>query len=183
MMKILVWLAVGGGLGAALGYFGQCTTGTCPLTANWKRGAMFGALLGLMFSVSSGGTAPGAANESSANVRRITAAQFEAEVLQAKGPVVVDFYADWCGPCRRLSPMLDKKAGEFSGKIKVVKVNVDKEPALAERYGIEGIPALKFFESGKEVGGIEGLPSEKVLENHLRQLVESGDKARDQAPG
>lgn len=179
MTRVLIWLLVGGGIGAALGYFGQCTSGTCPLTANWKRGALFGAVLGLAFSLSSGvpATRSGGESVSTPNVKKLTEQEFEAEVLQASQPVVVDFYADWCGPCRRLAPMLDRAAGQFAGELKVVKVNVDQAPALARKYGIQGIPALKFFRAGSEVGGMVGLPSERDLENRLRQLAGGGGKS------
>jgi thioredoxin 1 len=173
MSKLIIGLLIGGGIGAALGYFGQCTTGTCPLTANWKRGALVGAVLGMVFSFNIGGTASRAATESSAHVKRIAEAEFEGEVLQSSSPVVVDFYADWCGPCRRLAPRLDKVAGQFSGHVKVVKVNVDQASGLARRYDIQGIPALKFFKSGAVVGGAVGLPSEPELQGHFRRLTGS----------
>lgn len=134
MVKLIIWLLVGGALGAGLGYFGQCSSGTCPLTANWKRGAFFGAVFGLMIYFSSGGAVQRNANESFTNVKRVSEGEFQTEVLRAGQPVVVDFYADWCGPCKQLSPMLDRVAGQFNGQIKVVKVNVDQAPALARQY-------------------------------------------------
>jgi thioredoxin 1 len=85
----------------------------------------------------------------------------------------VDFWAPWCGPCRRLSPMLDKVAGQFTNELKVVKINVDNAETLARKYQISAIPALKFFVGGKEVGGMVGLPSEKELESRLRSLATS----------
>lgn len=171
MVKLILGLLVGGGIGAALGYFGQCTSGTCPLTANWKRGALVGAVLGLVFSFNLGGTSGKTVSESTAHVKRITEAEFDTEVLKASTPVVVDFYADWCGPCRRLSPMLDKVAGQFVGQVKVVKIDVDHAPGLARQYGIQGIPALKFFKAGQEVGGLVGLPAESELVSRFTQLA------------
>jgi thioredoxin 1 len=141
---------------------------------------LVGAALGLTFFLSSGsgGGNSKVVNESSANVARISEAQFEAEVLKAAGPVVVDFYAPWCGPCKRLSPMLDRLAEPYAGKVKVVKLNVDEAPGLARQYQIQGIPALKFFRGGREVGGMVGLPSERELEAQLRQLAATSEQAR-----
>jgi len=170
MRQLLTWVLIGGGIGAATGYFGQCTSGTCPLTASWKRGAIVGAVLGLVLYFGSGGTASSKVTESSANVQAIEEAEFT-QLLKSDKPVVVDFYAPWCGPCRQLSPMLEKLAGQFTNELKVVKLNVDNAPALARQYNISGIPALKFFSGGREVGGMVGLPSEKELEQRLRDLA------------
>ena len=75
----------------------------------------------------------------------ITAANFEAEVLKSTTPVLVDFWAPWCGPCRIVAPSVEEMATQYAGKLKVGKLNVDEHPAVAQRYGITGIPALLFF--------------------------------------
>ncbi len=90
-MNLVVVVAIGAGIGGVLGYFGKCTSGTCPLTANWWRGAMFGALLGAIVYATSAGNGSAAVNESSRNVTRIAASQFAAEVEKATSPVVVDY--------------------------------------------------------------------------------------------
>jgi len=170
-MNLFLAIAIGAGIGATLGYFGKCTSGACPLTASWQRGAMFGALLGaLVYSSSSqGGSA--SLNESTPNVARITETEFEAQVEQATSPVVVDFYATWCGPCKVLSPRLEKLAGEFSGKIKFVKVNVDEAQKLAGRFQVSAIPTLIFFKSGKVEDRVTGLLADDQLRLRLDSLA------------
>ena len=85
-----------------------------------------------------------------------TAENFEAEVLQSDIPVFVDFYADWCGPCKMMSPVIDKLADEFDGKIKVGKIDVDENQELAVRYGVMSIPNMKFFKGGAVVDEVLG---------------------------
>jgi thioredoxin 1 len=170
-MNLFVMVAIGAGIGAALGHFGKCTSGACPLTATWRRGAIFGALLGAVAYSISARNGSAAMNESSPNVTRIAESQFAGEVEQAASPVVVDFYAVWCGPCRMLSPRLDKLAGEFAGKIRFVKVNVDEAQDLAGRFRVEGIPTLLFFKSGKLEGRVTGLLPEQELRSRLSALL------------
>ncbi len=93
-------------------------------------------------------------------------ANFEEEVLRAKVPVLVDFYADWCGPCQRLAPVLDELAAE-TPHAKVVKVNVEHSPELAAEYGVQSIPALKVFKNGKITDQAVGLASK----NQLRAML------------
>ncbi|HEX3917400.1 MAG TPA: thioredoxin [Caulobacteraceae bacterium] len=84
-----------------------------------------------------------------ADLSYVTEATFEAEVLAATTPVLVDFYADWCGPCRAMEPALKDIASEYEGEVVVVKLNVDENPATQQRYGVMGIPALLLFEGGE----------------------------------
>lgn len=81
----------------------------------------------------------------------VTDSTFEAEVLKSDQPVVVDFWAEWCGPCKALSPVIDELAGELKGKVKVVKVNIDDSPESPTKYGVRGIPTLMIFKGGQLV--------------------------------
>lgn len=80
-----------------------------------------------------------------------TDAQFEEEVLNADSLVLVDYWAPWCGPCKMIAPILDDLAGEYQGKVKIVKVNVDENPATAQKFGVKGIPTLSLFKGGQVV--------------------------------
>jgi thioredoxin 1 len=95
---------------------------------------------------------------------KITNENFEAEVLKSEIPVLVDFWAAWCGPCRMLAPAVAQIAAECEGKIKVGKVNVDEQPELAQRFGIMSIPMVLVFKDGKKVNQSIGLvPKDKLL--------------------
>jgi len=95
----------------------------------------------------------------------VTAANFEAEVLGSDIPVLLDFWAPWCGPCRMLAPTVEEIAREYEGRVKVGKVNTDDEPQLAVKYGIISIPTVLLFNKGNLVGSTVGLQSKAALEN------------------
>ena len=98
---------------------------------------------------------------------KITAANFENEVLHSDKPVLLDFYADWCGPCKMLSPVVDEIAGEVSG-CKVVKLNVDEAPNVAARYNVMSIPTLMVFRQGEAVDRSVGVQSKQHILNMLK---------------
>lgn len=100
-----------------------------------------------------------------------THGNFEKEVLKAKMPVVVDFGAEWCPPCRLLSPMIEKLAKDYKGKVKIGKLNVDENQAIAEKYQVMSIPTLIFFKEGKVVDKLLGAQPEEVIKKKLNELL------------
>jgi thioredoxin 1 len=98
-------------------------------------------------------------------------AGFEREVLQTGQPVLVDFWAEWCGPCKMLAPVLDEIAREQAGRAKVVKVNVDENPSLAARFGIQSIPTLLYFAGGEVRDKSVGVAGKRVIVSKLEQLL------------
>jgi thioredoxin 1 len=107
----------------------------------------------------------------SANVKQFTDANFKTEVLDSSVPVLVDFWAEWCGPCRMLAPAIDQLAEEFAGKVKVGKVDTDSNQNTAVQYGIMAIPTVIFFKGGKEVKRIAGLKPKTELAATLNSLI------------
>lgn len=100
----------------------------------------------------------------------VTKETFEKEVKAADVPVLVDFWAPWCGPCRTLAPTLDELANEFEGKAVVCKINVDENPELAQEYRVSGIPSLLFFKGGEAVDQMVGVQQKADLANKLTEL-------------
>ncbi len=103
----------------------------------------------------------------------LTEANFTREVLESSKPVLVDFWAAWCGPCRAIAPAIEDLASDFEGSAKVAKVNVDEQPALAASFGIRSIPTLLFFQNGKVVDQALGAVPKEVLAEKLSALFAS----------
>ena len=101
-------------------------------------------------------------------VLKITSENFEQEVLKAAQPVVIDFWASWCGPCKMFSPIVDEFAEENDGKVKVGKVNIDDEPDLASRFGVMSIPTAILFKNGQAVQSMVGVQPKAKLEEMVR---------------
>jgi len=104
-------------------------------------------------------------------VFEVSDATFDQDVLQSEQPVLVDFWAIWCGPCKAIAPIVDDLATAYAGKLKVAKVNVDQNSATPSRYGIRGIPALLLFKGGKVVDQIVGYAPREVIEEKLNRVL------------
>jgi thioredoxin 1 len=174
-IQVIVGLLIGGGLGAALGYFGKCVNGTCPLTANPYRGAFLGSLMGglLAFSVvpsrPQGGLATAEDDHAVAEIDN--EGDFERLVLQAERPALVDFYSNSCPPCRQLAPMIDQLAEEYKGRAVMFKVNAEESPNLAQQHGVQGLPAVLFFAAGQETKRLVRLQTRKTYTDVLDELI------------
>jgi thioredoxin 1 len=101
------------------------------------------------------------------NIVTLTQENFEKEVLQSATPVLVDFWAEWCGPCKMLSPILDQLAGEYDGRIKICKANTDEQQTLAVQFGVSAIPTLLVFKQGQVVEQMRGFKGHKDLKAKL----------------
>ena len=104
-------------------------------------------------------------------ISALTQDNFEKEVLQSTTPVLVDFWAEWCGPCKMIAPLLDELADEYDGKVKIGKVNIDEQQALAAEYGIRAIPTLLLFNKGQVADQIVGLRSKRDLKTSFERLA------------
>ncbi|MHC1766091.1 MAG: thioredoxin [Verrucomicrobiia bacterium] len=103
----------------------------------------------------------------SANILTLTEANFADEVLKSSVPVLVDFWAEWCGPCKAIAPILDELAQEYDGRVKIGKVNIDSEQALASQHGVRAIPTLLLFKNGQVTEQMVGLRSKRDLKTSL----------------
>ncbi|MBN8958867.1 MAG: thioredoxin [Variibacter sp.] len=104
-------------------------------------------------------------------VGKVSDASFEAEVLKASEPVVVDFWAEWCGPCKMIAPALEEIAGSLGDKVKIVKLNVDENPATASKYGIMSIPTLMMFKNGELASRQVGAAPKAKLEQWINSAA------------
>ena len=117
-------------------------------------------------TTTAGGSAAGGKN-----IVTLTEKNFASDVLASTTPVLVDFWAPWCGPCRMIAPTLEELAGEYNGRVRIGKVNVDDETNLAQKYGIQAIPALLMFKDGKVADQVVGVRSKKELKEKLDKLL------------
>jgi len=105
------------------------------------------------------------------NEIQLTDVTFEAEVIKSGLPVLVDFWAPWCGPCRMMAPIVEELGAEYAGRAKVCKINTDEAPDTASKYSISAIPTILLFKDGKMVRELVGLQQKDVLKGHLEELL------------
>jgi thioredoxin 1 len=108
---------------------------------------------------------------SGSGIMEVSDATFDQEVLRSEQPVLVDFWAVWCGPCKAIAPIVDSVAAQYAGKLKVAKVNVDENCATPSRYGIRGIPALLLFKGGKVADQVVGFVPQDVIDQKIKRLL------------
>jgi thioredoxin 1 len=172
LIQIAAGLLIGGSLGAVLGYVGKCSTGACPLTANPLRGSLYGAFLGVLFATTLGGNRRAAYAGDGAALRIASAEDFQVQVMDAEQPVLVDFYSPYCPPCHRLAPIVDKLAEDYKGRAVVVKVDVQKLPQVAQKFGVYGTPTVIILQNGQEVTRSVGLEQKQTYAAQLDQLLD-----------
>jgi thioredoxin 1 len=108
---------------------------------------------------------------SASNLIHLTEASFKTEVLEAPVPVLVDFWAEWCGPCKMIGPVIDELASDYDGKVKFGKINVDEQQGLASQYGIRAVPTILIFKGGEVVEQVVGLRSKRDLKANLDKYL------------
>jgi len=105
------------------------------------------------------------------HIKHVSDASFEQDVLKASGPVLVDFWAEWCGPCKMIAPVLDDLADEYAGKLTIAKLNIDSNTQTAPKYGVRGIPTLIIFKNGEAVGTKVGALSRSQLAAFIDSVI------------
>lgn len=100
----------------------------------------------------------------------VTTSTFDAQVTSSKGALLLDFWAEWCVPCKALTPVLDALAGEMAGRVVIGKVNVEEEPAIADKFGVKALPSLLFFKDGKLVDTLVGRVPKPIIQKKLQEL-------------
>jgi thioredoxin 1 len=199
IIRVLLGVLIGAAAGAVLGYFGKCSSGSCPLTANPLRGAIYGAVVGFLLAwvlsaplqersapsevkpplpketmeaPDNEDTGTRERSENSGLIHIDNSSDFEAKVLNASGICLVDLFSNSCPPCRMLAPTISSLADKYKGKVTVCKVNLDRAPAIAGQYGVMAIPTVLIIKDGKEVRRLVGLRPESEYANQLDKLID-----------
>ena len=201
VVRILLGVLIGGAIGAVLGYFGKCSSGSCPLTANPYRGAVYGAVLGTLLT--SVFWPKSQENPRSSDVAHVNSeSDLKQTVLKENGsglmesltkdsflqkvfnyeqnkewkfegklPCIIDFYADWCGPCKMVEPILKELAQEYQGKLNIYRIDTQAQQELAAAFGIQSIPSMLFVPlNDKPQMAIGALPK-KALEKAIKEVL------------
>lgn len=171
MLKLGIAVIIGGAIGAIMGSSRSCETGACPLTSNPYIGGIYGAIMGfLLVSMVSGtgiaaesqqATGDGKADGAISDIT--TAAELRKVIDDSAVPVLVDFWAPWCAPCRRQLPELAEVASQMESRVRIVKVNVDEAPDVAREHHVSSLPTLVMFKNGKEYNRFVGVQSASHL--------------------
>ena len=170
-MRGILGAVIGAAVGFGLSQVARCASGTCPLTGNPIVATLLFAAVGA-FIASSGSSQKGAATRvrpQTSNLALISSEQeFETKVLQSSLPALVEFYAAWCGPCRRMAPIIEELAAAVQGKAVVAKLDVDNLRTVAERYEVQAVPTFILFRSGKAEKRLTGSQTKQKLLDALR---------------
>ena len=168
-------IAIGAVIGGIIGYYGKCSTGQCPLTSTPWGGAIWGGLLASIIALTIFNKPPKVADAQDI-LKVTTTTEFATMLTEAQQPILVDFYADWCGPCRNLAPLINKLSNDFSGRAKIVKINIDNAAELAQKYQISSIPCVIVFNQGKETDRFIGIKLYQDYSNALNKYIEPEPK-------
>lgn len=179
MARLLIGLSVGALFGLMLGYFGKCSTGTCPITRNYFTSVLYGAVIGLLFTGSLGSTPMDTAADAATKLSTptperapaLTDRDFSSTIEDSEIPVLVDVWAPWCGPCRMMAPVIDELSAEYAGKVHIYKLNAQENPETPQKLGVSGIPALLFLKDGEVVDRLVGLRDADELRAVLDRLL------------
>lgn len=174
MERIMLGIMFGAAIGTAVGYMGKLTGGRFVLTCHPLGGMLTGALIGGIFFATSGCSVKSAPGESSVNVTEIQSAEQFDKAVAGGGVVLVDFYADWCGPCRSVKPLIHGTADKFAGRAAFLAVNVDKVGDLARKYDVSSIPDVRLFKGGKEVDRFIGVRPRATYEEAIEKCLGGG---------
>ncbi len=171
-MRLVFGAVIGAAIGVVIGHIGQKQGGACPFLCHPVGGMLFGAAVGVLLATSLKRPSETVAKPSEHVIAVESEAQFDA-LLTSHPVALVDFYADWCGPCRMLKPTLHQLADELQGRPPVLTVDIDRHKGLAARYGVNSIPTVKLFAAGREQQSFTGVRRIEVYRDAARKAMEA----------